>query len=456
MRLLPAPAALCILAAGLVVQAIDLAPAFHVYHDKFARMKPVRFSDPAFADIGRAHGRLMMVPPRQCGRAAEAGYPFATFEPASLLVMDNRLETNNFRSGRLPRDQERYHCGEFLTAFPTTAPDLQTAYLFTLPSFVSFGATVLQTHSCDLAEDLILCRGDRGNAGFTARAAAAFDDATAQEGRILQPARSTLWPALSHGFERSGDVLRMTEREARIDLLSRLPSDTPQSLEVSMAPGPRTKGLAFIDVYVNGLRLGSLTESSGALRGLFSVSASILLDKHLTLAFADHSPEPIHATLEGLSFHSRTENSLSLPMTFRFSSGLGRNPSLLSGWSPSEPWGTWSDGPIATLDVPRVWGEQGSLLLVFEVSVFLAPRQGLDAQTVLVSANGRFIGTLRLIGSETRMKVIIPTALVNRDASKLVLGFDFPTAASPSDLGLSPDARRLAVGLKSLTVQPAP
>ena len=143
-------------------------------------------------------------------------------------------------------------------------------------------------------------------------------------------------------------------------------------------------------------------------------------------------------------------------MTFGFSSGLGRNSLLLSGWSAPEPWGTWSDGPIATLDVPRVWPEQGSLLLVFEVSVFLAPRQGLDAQTVLVSANGRFIGTLRLIGSETRMKVIIPSALVNGDAGKLVLRFDFPTAASPSDLGLSPDGRRLAVGLKSLTVQPAP
>ena len=170
MRLLPAPAALGILAVGLVVQAIDLAPAFRVYHDMFAGTKSTRFTDPAFADLGQAHDKLIMVPPWQCGREAEAEYPVKTFEPLLLLVMDNRLETNNFHSGRLPRDQERYHCGEFPAAFPTTASDPKTAYLFTVPSFGSLGATVLQTHSCDLAEDLILCRGDRGKAGFTARA----------------------------------------------------------------------------------------------------------------------------------------------------------------------------------------------------------------------------------------------------------------------------------------------
>lgn len=455
MRLLPTPAALCVLGTGLVLQAIDLAPAFRASHDRLAEMKSMRFMDPAFADLGHTHNRLVMVPPWQCRSPTEAGYPVGTFERVSFLVMDNQLATNNFQASRLPRDQARYHCGEFPRSFPTTAPDLKSAYLFTPPAFVELGAMVLQTHSCDVADNLVLCRGDR-KVGFTARASAMFDGATAREEQFLHPVRSTLWPILSQGFEQSGDALQMTERDAHIHLLSHLWSDTPHRLEIEMTRGPDTKGTASVDVYVNSLLLGSLEESSKALRGAFWVPAGLMHDGRLILAIDDHSPNPIHAALDRLMFRPEMENSSSVPMTFDFAFRSGRNPWLGNGWSPSEPWGTWSEGPVSTLYIPRTWLGQGPLSIIFNVEVFLAPSRGLDAQTVRVSADGISIGTFQLSRTGARMEVTIPSALLSQGHGALALQFDLPTSMSPSRLGVSSDARQLAIGLKSLTIQSIP
>ena len=143
-------------------------------------------------------------------------------------------------------------------------------------------------------------------------------------------------------------------------------------------------------------------------------------------------------------------------MTFSFASGPGRSPWLTSGWSWSESWGVWSDGAAATFRLPRLLAAPGPLSLVFEVDAFLAPEHGLKAQIIDVSANGVAISSFRLTEGRARVEVTIPAAVIARRAGDPVLRFDLPTAASPSSLGVATDARRLGIGLRSLTIGSAP
>ncbi len=162
--------AACILAAGAVLQVADLAGPYAGLKARFADMKPLRFTSPIYADLGKANDTLLMVPPWQCWSTEEPGYSWFEFEPLSFLAMDNGLKTNSFYPGRLPRDQRRYHCVEFPRAFPATPPDARTAYLFSPRAFAAHGATIAATHSCDADDKYILCRADRGPPGASERA----------------------------------------------------------------------------------------------------------------------------------------------------------------------------------------------------------------------------------------------------------------------------------------------
>jgi hypothetical protein len=455
-RLLPPRAARGVLAACLVVQAVDLAPTFLAVRDRLAADKPSRFTDAAFADLKSAHDRLIMVPPVQCPSSEEKEYPFHIFEQINDLVASSRLVTNNFHSARLPRDQQRYHCGEFLAEFPRTPADSRTAYLFTRRGFANFGATLLRTHSCDVAENMVLCRADRGEAGLTARAAAAFGDLAIRPDVSSRPARAPSWREVSQGFEREGDALRMTGRAARIDLISRLPVDAPLRVEITMSRGPDTDNPAALVVYLNNLRLGSLVDSDGAPRGVFSLPPGLVSEGRLTLAIEDASEKPIRAALESLTFAAETARAPLAPMTFSFAAGSGRSPWLADGWSYSEPWGLWSDGAAATLRLPRFLAASGPLSLVFDVDLFLAHAHGLDAQVVKTSVNGEPISSIRFDEGRARLALSIPAEVIARRAGDLLLRFDLPTAVSPMRIDVLNDPRILGIGLRSLTINPAP
>ncbi len=165
----PPRLALAVCAAALALQVADLAAPFARVHRYFARQSAMRFTDPAFADLGAGHDLLIVSPPWQC--SGDADYPRETFQPLSWLAMDNGLPTNSFYAGRLPLAQKAWHCEEFPKILATETPQARTAYLFTPKAFVAGAAS---NHFCDLAEGFIVCRGDRGRAGLSDRARAAL------------------------------------------------------------------------------------------------------------------------------------------------------------------------------------------------------------------------------------------------------------------------------------------
>lgn len=123
---------------------------------------------------------------------------------------------------------------------------------------------------------------------------------------------------------------------------------------------------------------------------------------------------------------------------------------LARGWSDSELWGTWSEGTSAEV-VFRVPTSARTLRL--ETMAFLPP--GHARQSAVISVNG--LAALTTLLDKTDGNVIdvnLTAAMQQRVSSQgmLRLQFQFADAVSPSESGGSKDPRKLAWGLKALTV----
>ena len=141
-----------------------------------------------------------------------------------------------------------------------------------------------------------------------------------------------------------------------------------------------------------------------------------------------------------LAAHIRTPDAV-----YRFD---GARPAILKGgWSPSEPTGTWSDGPHAEIafPVPKAIPQDGRLVIQIEgLSYAPPPREG---QRVLVSLEGRALATwLVSSGPWGVYHLIVPRKAVTGDEARL--SFAFPEAATPG----KPDERLLGMGVRKLTV----
>jgi hypothetical protein len=190
LRLAPMRVALAVLTLGALVQIVDLAAPYAGMRANFAARTgaAVRFKDPIYSGLGHAHTALLVIPPWQCATLSDYNKKEA-FQPISILAIENRLRTNSFYSGRLPRDQERYHCVEFPQAFDHTPTDINAAYLFTPKAFAASGAQVARSHFCDLGDNFILCRADRGGTGISDRAQKAIES-TKVGGNTLEKAEA--------------------------------------------------------------------------------------------------------------------------------------------------------------------------------------------------------------------------------------------------------------------------
>ncbi|SEM39100.1 hypothetical protein SAMN04487857_101518 [Pseudomonas sp. ok272] len=123
---------------------------------------------------------------------------------------------------------------------------------------------------------------------------------------------------------------------------------------------------------------------------------------------------------------------------------------LAKGWSPSETWGTWSDGKDAEI-ILRPTSQVHSLLL--EASPWLAPT--LTHQDVAIRVNDVAVFTTRLTQAQPNMiDIALPAEVRELVAQQgmLRIQFHLPNAASPQALGVSEDGRELGIGILALTV----
>ena len=133
-----------------------------------------------------------------------------------------------------------------------------------------------------------------------------------------------------------------------------------------------------------------------------------------------------------------------------FSFGAAGYEFLARGWSVPEPWGVWSSGPDAEL-VFRIPESARSLRL--ETTAFLTPSHA--RQGVVVKLNG--LETLntsldKLDGNTLELTLTPAIRQRIKEEGLLRLQLQFADAISPQELGMSKDPRKLAMGLKTLTV----
>jgi hypothetical protein len=126
-----------------------------------------------------------------------------------------------------------------------------------------------------------------------------------------------------------------------------------------------------------------------------------------------------------------------------------KQPFLISGFSDSEPWGTWSDGPSSKMSM--IVDTNNDISLTFKVSPFL-PKPGMRL-TVSINANGTKVAEWAFQNGEafpTDKTIRIPKSLIPSDG-KLDLSFDYSKTNSPASLGINADSRQLALGFISMT-----
>ncbi len=123
---------------------------------------------------------------------------------------------------------------------------------------------------------------------------------------------------------------------------------------------------------------------------------------------------------------------------------------LVRGFSVTEPWGVWTDGPSALL-IGRIPAGEAGLRLVLTAAAYRLPWVG-DPLTVGVAVNGRPVASLLAGPQPAEMRIPLPADAVGVDGGVVVdLRIDDPTV--PVRFGVSPDRRALGLGLRAVRIE---
>ncbi len=136
------------------------------------------------------------------------------------------------------------------------------------------------------------------------------------------------------------------------------------------------------------------------------------------------------------------------PLEFGISGDILRF--LLAGWSSPGEDRTWTAAKAATLGLEVDPPNNDSVLLSATLFPFIVPGK-LPLQRVLVRINSKPIGEWILTEKELRTySIAVPATHFNEN--EVVIGFEFPNAASPKHLGVNRDVRTLAVAFRDITL----
>jgi hypothetical protein len=141
-----------------------------------------------------------------------------------------------------------------------------------------------------------------------------------------------------------------------------------------------------------------------------------------------------------------------------FSTGGVGSIFLLSGWSTSEAWGTWTEGKNSNLVVTLPPGvDIRPMRLSINARSLLG--KGHPSQTVTVSVNGAKVGQIYfddVQNSGWRTLPVHVSALTQGRHRLLDVSFEIERPVRPADLGLSADIRELGMGLIAMRLDTEP
>jgi hypothetical protein len=131
---------------------------------------------------------------------------------------------------------------------------------------------------------------------------------------------------------------------------------------------------------------------------------------------------------------------------------------LADGWSALESWGVWSDGTQATLFVRNPFARcLGQVVKTYLVTITLGAKAAISPQHPILGI-GITIGgkTTEFVISwplpQAELTLTVPAELVFDGEWRLVIDIDSPSSPHEQSGGVSPDRRRLGIGLRSVQV----
>lgn len=119
-----------------------------------------------------------------------------------------------------------------------------------------------------------------------------------------------------------------------------------------------------------------------------------------------------------------------------------------SGWQPTEPQFTWTEGHLATLRFTNLPSDTPLTLHMWLTPALAIPR--LVSQPVTVRANKREVAHWE-VDSEQDYDAIIPVNALRADGD-LTIELELPKAFAPKERGLSGDARVFGVACYSVRI----
>ena len=124
---------------------------------------------------------------------------------------------------------------------------------------------------------------------------------------------------------------------------------------------------------------------------------------------------------------------------------------LLDGWSGPGKEGTWATAKAARLGLEVNAPDNDTVLLSVTLRPFIV-QDRLPHQPVLVHINDKPVGEWILTEKGLRTYSIAVPATHFQD-KEVVIGFEFPNAASPKEMGLNRDVRLLAAHFRDITLR---
>jgi hypothetical protein len=133
----------------------------------------------------------------------------------------------------------------------------------------------------------------------------------------------------------------------------------------------------------------------------------------------------------------------------RFNAGGESERYRAAGWSKTEKDFTWSEGPVAKLDLP-IPADAGLLTLSMKLGGLTKPPT-LESQAVQVLVNGRKIADWQ-VAETADFTARIPTE-VTKTGGILTVELRLANATSPKALGLGDDGRLLGIRAYSMELK---
>jgi hypothetical protein len=156
----------------------------------------------------------------------------------------------------------------------------------------------------------------------------------------------------------------------------------------------------------------------------------------------------------GYFFAPEDKNILKLqPSDFPTIIGFGNKDNkdyFKYGWSGVEPQGTWADKLYSILFLK--FNERLDYKMTLDVQSLYDPKQPQEMEVIF---NNNVIGKIQFKDSKPLQAVLdIPAEIVNTEAdSNNILEFNYKYLLSPLSLGVSPDARTLAVFFQKISIE---